>query len=205
MKIFSKKDSIVHLVGFVLLAMFFSACPPNRSPHPSTQQGPVQPTYFEHVVKFQGETLAVIAGWYTGKSQNWKLILDANPGLRPEAMRIGQIIRIPRQLMTTAEPFPKELIKRAAPVTPAPAIDKAWEGLTPEEQAVEKGIDAGTSLKGESDDSTPPTVATTPPVDAPAGTTAGVTPPPQDDGAGKPAAGGDDAERERLLKELLGQ
>ena len=39
--------------------------------------------YFEHRVKWSGETLSLIAKWYTGSYGNWKAIAQANSGLNP--------------------------------------------------------------------------------------------------------------------------
>ncbi len=47
-----------------------------------------------HVVA-KGETLADIARKYLGSSRNWKKIVEANPGVSPENLKIGQKLVIP--------------------------------------------------------------------------------------------------------------
>jgi len=71
----------------------------NRTPPP--------PMYFQHSVKYQGETLASIADWYTGDTRNWKAIARANPSIKPERIRIGDIINIPPELVKKTKPYPK--------------------------------------------------------------------------------------------------
>ena len=78
----------------------------------STKTPPAtQPTYFNHTVKFSGETLAVIAAWYTGAAKNWQLLAAANPELKPTRIKIGDVIKIPSDLITRFEPLPKKLLK----------------------------------------------------------------------------------------------
>jgi nucleoid-associated protein YgaU len=47
-----------------------------------------------HVVK-AGETLGVIAAKEYGSAKQWKRILDANPGLDPARLHLGQRLVIP--------------------------------------------------------------------------------------------------------------
>jgi nucleoid-associated protein YgaU len=56
-----------------------------------------------------GDTLESIAASTLGKKSAWKQIVEANPGLKPTALRVGQVIQIPGG---TASPVP---------ATPAPA------------------------------------------------------------------------------------
>ena len=62
------------------------------------------------LISYSGETLAVIAAWYTGRATNWQAIRDANPGLRPERLNLGQIIMIPGDLVVQPEPMPKRFV-----------------------------------------------------------------------------------------------
>ena len=75
--------------------------------------------YFQHSVKYQGETLASIADWYTGDSRNWKTIARANPSIKPERIRIGDIINIPPELVKKTKPYPKPDV-RSKPKNEAP-------------------------------------------------------------------------------------
>ncbi len=85
---------------------------------PQKQGSAVQPSrqetqYLEHRVQFQGETLSVIANWYTGSGRNWELVLDANPGVDPRRIRLGDLIRIPRELLSRQDPLPRSAVPGA--------------------------------------------------------------------------------------------
>lgn len=71
--------------------------------------------YFEHRVKWTGETLALIAKWYTGRYGNWKAIARANPGLNPNRIAVGNIIFIPPEMMKTKNPLPQKVIAKTLP------------------------------------------------------------------------------------------
>jgi hypothetical protein len=64
----------------------------------------------EHTVQWSGEYLSLIAKWYTGSSNNWKTIAEANPELKPNSIRIGQKILIPKTLAKTEEPMPRSFL-----------------------------------------------------------------------------------------------
>lgn len=63
-----------------------------------------------HRVQWQGETLAIIAKWYTGRLKNWQALAKANPKLRPNRILIGNKIHIPEDLLNTRKPMPKEFL-----------------------------------------------------------------------------------------------
>ncbi len=63
-----------------------------------------------HRTQWQGETLSIIAKWYTGKFKNWKAIAKANPKLKPNRILIGDRIHIPEDLLKTRKPMPKEFL-----------------------------------------------------------------------------------------------
>ena len=71
--------------------------------------------YFEHRVKWSGETLALIAKWYTGHYENWKDIARANPGLNPKRIAIGNIIYIPPEIMKTKNSLPRKVVAKTLP------------------------------------------------------------------------------------------
>lgn len=70
---------------------------------PPVQKDP----FFYHQVKYPGETLAMIAGWYTGNPENWRQIAKVNPGLNANIIKIGDVIRIPQELVIKTDPLPK--------------------------------------------------------------------------------------------------
>lgn len=69
--------------------------------------------FVEHTIRFTGETLALIAQWYTGSSTNWQSILENNPGVVPTALREGQVIRIPIDLAVKTDPLPESFVRSA--------------------------------------------------------------------------------------------
>jgi hypothetical protein len=79
-------------------------------------------TYFEHTVKYSGETLSIIAGWYIKDIKSWKALAEANPDIDPKFIFTGNKIRIPEYLMKTHEPMPKEFVDSFYPQKPAKPI-----------------------------------------------------------------------------------
>jgi hypothetical protein len=68
--------------------------------------------YFEHKVQWSGESLSLIAKWYTGHYSNWKALAQANPGLKPDRIDIGDIICIPPGIMITKKPLPYKIVAK---------------------------------------------------------------------------------------------
>lgn len=71
-----------------------------------------------HTVKWPGETLSVIAKWYTGDSRNWKLLAGANPGIDPYRVTKNTKIVIPGHLLTTRRPLPEKYAAQFLSQTP---------------------------------------------------------------------------------------
>ena len=65
--------------------------------------------YF-HQVQWKGETLSIIAKWYTGDSKNWKKLAKANPWVEPNNMFAGLKVKIPRQLLKNKKKMPREFV-----------------------------------------------------------------------------------------------
>jgi len=66
--------------------------------------------FYVHPVKWEGETLSILAKWYTGSLDNWKAIAKVNPVLDPNRIIIGNEIRIPTSLLITRNPMPKSFL-----------------------------------------------------------------------------------------------
>ena len=64
-----------------------------------------------HIVRWQGETLPMIAQWYTGSSQNWKKLTNANPNIVPAHLSADDRILLPSKLLKTSKNMPKEFMK----------------------------------------------------------------------------------------------
>jgi len=61
-----------------------------------------------HQVQRRGETLILIAKWYTGSGNNWRAIARANPELEPRRIVLGERIRIPDRLLRTRKAMPAD-------------------------------------------------------------------------------------------------
>jgi len=62
--------------------------------------------FYIHRVRWKGETLFIIAKWYTGSGKNWKALSNANPKLNPNRFLINDNIFIPEELMKSRKPMP---------------------------------------------------------------------------------------------------
>jgi len=71
-------------------------------------------TYYFHKVRYPGESLSVIAKWYTGDVENWRYLAKANPKLAPERIGIGTTVFIPKNLLHTKKAMPKEFVDAVA-------------------------------------------------------------------------------------------
>lgn len=71
---------------------------------------PPPPQYLSHVIQYPGETLSIIAAWYTGSSKNWQEIAAVNPDLRPNRLKKGMTILVPQELLVKESPLPKRFV-----------------------------------------------------------------------------------------------
>ena len=69
---------------------------------------------FFHLVRWEGETLSLIAKWYTGDWKNWKALAGVNPWLEPENIFTGLKVKIPRQLLKNQKDMPREFVLSSA-------------------------------------------------------------------------------------------
>jgi LysM repeat protein len=93
--------------------------------------------YYYHRVRYSGETLSVIARWYTGDAENWRTLTKANPDLDPNHIFVGAKIRIPKRLLHTGKPMPRDFILLSAPareVKPSPTATSLAETLEKQAQ-----------------------------------------------------------------------
>jgi hypothetical protein len=67
-------------------------------------------SYYEHKVRWERETLSLIAKWYTGSQKNWKVLAKDNSWLEPNDLSIGHKIFIPRNLLKTKKPMPRDFV-----------------------------------------------------------------------------------------------
>ena len=114
------------------------AAPPPKevAPLPSEKSFPEE-TYYTHTVKWSGETVSIIAAWYTGDLDNWKVLAEVitknNPNADIKRIYVGNKILIPESLLKTRETMPKEFVdsfyKTSKPekVAPKPIPPQAEE------------------------------------------------------------------------------
>jgi hypothetical protein len=76
--------------------------------------------YLTHTVRYPGEHLFLISQWYTGNGHNWQEIKRHNPDLKPEAIHLGQQIRIPAQMVRRGIPLKQSAV--AAHTTSQPRV-----------------------------------------------------------------------------------
>jgi len=63
-----------------------------------------------HKVRYPGESVSIIAGWYTGDIDNWKILAEVNPGLNPNVINEGMKINIPESMLKKREAMTKEFV-----------------------------------------------------------------------------------------------
>lgn len=68
-------------------------------------------TLFAHQIRYSGESLSVIAKWYTGKIANWKVLQRSNPDINAHHMSIGDTVYIPHKLMKRQDPLPQRFVR----------------------------------------------------------------------------------------------
>lgn len=212
------KSSLLLLVILPVFAM--TACAKKVTPVAPQPQEEVMAPDLEHTIQFQGETLGLIAAWYTGKVANWTAIEAANPGIKATNLKIGQVIVIPAGLIIKREQLPKKFIrqhgfKQSAPQS-AVSEQAGSEGTASLEKQGEKTPPAAVSNASEkpsdavvvnevptaSATSAATMAATTADVDmAATGKSQGDN---RDNSAGEKPSD-EDSEREKLLEELLEQ
>jgi len=90
-------------IFFIMLIL--SSCSKRELEPPREVPIPKEPAAIYHEVLYPGETLSLIAGWYTGDSKNWKTIADFNPGLNPNNISIRDIIKIPKSIAKKEKAF----------------------------------------------------------------------------------------------------
>ncbi len=81
----------------------------NRKDLPKEFAGRFDREYFKHTVRWPGESLSLIARWYTGSSKNWRVLARANPHLNPNRIKSGNRVYIPPERLVTRKPLPQKL------------------------------------------------------------------------------------------------
>ncbi|MCB0338513.1 MAG: LysM peptidoglycan-binding domain-containing protein [Bdellovibrionales bacterium] len=98
------------VIGMVVGILACSKCP-KCSLEPMLAGLPAETVYL-HTVKHEGETLALIAKWYSGDSANWTRISEYNGQIAGGVIHIGDRLRIPKSLFLASYPLPKSWLIR---------------------------------------------------------------------------------------------
>ena len=136
----------VRAAPLVLAALLLAGCAPfaRQTPTPPTGAGTPSPPKAErvqgerppadlvHMVRWKGESLSIIAKWYTGEAENWRLLAEHNPLNDPDRIGIGDRIAIPEPLLRTREPLPRDFVRRHAPAPRKGGPPEATEPDGPE-------------------------------------------------------------------------
>jgi hypothetical protein len=109
--------------GCTLLDRFKKKTPTPTEPKPVETVEEVEPPPLKktktddyvHTVRWPGETLSIIAMWYTGESAKWKELADANPKLNPNLIYMGDEIVIPASLLKIEKPLTRSFVQQYAP------------------------------------------------------------------------------------------
>lgn len=90
-----------------------------------SMEDPQKPAPYIHTVRYSGETLSIIAQWYTGQMNNWEEIARANPGMNPNQIELDDKVAIPRALLKTDKPMPSSFVQEFLPKPKPPQKKKA--------------------------------------------------------------------------------
>jgi hypothetical protein len=63
---------------------------------------------YRHQVRFKGESIGILAEWYTGDVTNWRRVVAINKNIDPQKIEIGDVILIPRDIIIRKEPLTEE-------------------------------------------------------------------------------------------------
>jgi hypothetical protein len=80
-----------------------------REPLPKNYSGKHRKNYYQHTVRWSGESLSLIASWYTGTPKNWRKLAKVNPHLNPSRIAVGNLILIPPAMLKTRVPLPQKV------------------------------------------------------------------------------------------------
>ena len=79
-----------------------------REPLPQNYITESNSGYYRHIVRWPGESLSLIASWYTGSSKNWRQLAKTNSRLNPKQIKSGNVVMIPTFLMQNRVPLPQK-------------------------------------------------------------------------------------------------
>ena len=80
------------------------------TPPQATHEESPASSFFVHRVTWTGESLSIVAKWYTGNLENWKALAKANPEIKPEFLQVGMKIRIPEAMIVNPNAMTQEFV-----------------------------------------------------------------------------------------------
>ena len=125
------------MIGSVLMWLFGGCTHLEKMIQPKSESSAVdgsaaqESNPFVHEVQWPGESLSIIAKWYTGDGKNWKALAKANTSLDPNLIRIGDRIVIPRSMIENDKQMPRDFLpspSQKAEGGRAPGTDEAAAG-----------------------------------------------------------------------------
>jgi len=84
--------------------------PPGDPGADEVQEPTVDQDVYLHTVQWPGESLSLIAAWYTGDPRNWTILAAVSGGDGSETVRPSEVILIPKALLTTEIPMPRAFV-----------------------------------------------------------------------------------------------
>ena len=101
--------------GCAQMKTFFKSDSNSAEVKPAGKSTSKNTSYYQHKVRWERETLSLIAKWYTGSQKNWKVLAKDNPWLEPNYISTGHKIFIPRNLLKTKKPMPRDFVIASKP------------------------------------------------------------------------------------------
>lgn len=104
-----KKIAPYSLILFIVI-LFGTGCGIFNKKSVNWQPVKSKKTSFVHTVKWQKESLSIIAKWYTEDIKNVNRLADVNPNINPECLFIGNNIFIPEDLLKNRAALPENYV-----------------------------------------------------------------------------------------------
>ena len=105
-----KKNIFLTIIVWVPLLTLIGCLTPLQKFREKKAEVPEKTRHFVHTVRWEGESLSIIAKWYTGEIRHWKTLAGVNPEFHPDSIHIGDRISIPEELLKTREAMPKDFV-----------------------------------------------------------------------------------------------
>ena len=88
------------------------APPPEPVEQEAEEEAVEEPPPVVHTVQWPGESLSIIAAWYTGHVADWKKLAEANPEINPDRIFVGDQIIIPDDILKRREAMTREHLRK---------------------------------------------------------------------------------------------